>query len=257
MRKRAMWVVVVLLAIIGTLAIAKALAAEVNAGDQSLPCDKALMPPNGVHANLEVLVNGRPVWLIAHNGKDYLPVPKLGSEYEIRVTNRGHGRITAIVAVDGLSVITSEKVSDHQPGYVVEASDRLVVKGWRRDLDTVAAFTFEERERSYAFSLGHMEDLGTIKLIAIEEAKTTPLPVLNEILAVAKGTDAGVGDSGTGRCRDIDSSVIEVPFKRGAARQTITIYYDTPEALLRLGIPVEKLNPVPKVSGSPLITLDR
>jgi hypothetical protein len=260
MRKLSVSAVVVILTI--GLLFARALGAELKPGDPTRSADKyTVPPPDGMRVSLDVLVNGRPVPLISHDGKLYLPVPKIGSEYEIRVTNKGACRVTAIVAVDGLSVITSEEASELQPGYLVDPAGRLVIKGWRRDLETVSAFTFAEREKSYAFGLGHPENIGVIGLIAIEEEHTGPRPVMRETAAVAKGADVGVGNSGTGWGRDIDSAVVRVPFVRGNSKRTITIYYDTPEALRRLGVPVSSPYPDPFPAEPrmppPLITRDR
>jgi hypothetical protein len=49
----------------------------------------ALPPRDGMRVGFEVLVGGRPLATIAHAGKTYLPVPRLGVEYEIRVWNNG------------------------------------------------------------------------------------------------------------------------------------------------------------------------
>ena len=56
-------------------------------------------PSNGSEATLflcggrtlvgfEVLVDGRPLRTVCHRGKTYLPVPRLGVEYEIRINDQ-------------------------------------------------------------------------------------------------------------------------------------------------------------------------
>jgi hypothetical protein len=199
-----------------------------------------------MHVSLDVLVDGKPARVISYNGKLYLPVPRMGAEYEIRVNNNGSRRIAAIVSVDGLSVIKGEPASEKSPGYLVSSHDGILIKGWRRDTDRVAAFTFEERRNSYAYSRGYRDNIGVIGLIAVEEL--TPMPRTFEFYrekTAPRSPDAALGGTGTGWGRDIDSSVVTVPFVRSANKQTVTIYYDTEDALRRIGVPVDGRLPRP------------
>jgi hypothetical protein len=198
--------------------------------------------------SMDVLVRGRPLPVVPHEGRLYLPVPRLGDEYEIRVSNHGARRITAIVSVDGLSVINGQPATANHSGYLVAPGDHIVIKGWRRDLHTVAAFTFEERARSYASQVGHPENVGVIGLVAIEEQVWDPHPFLGERDPAApamKRSAAEVGGTGTGYGRDVDSRVTYGPFVRSANRKVLTYYYDTIEALRRSGVPVERPAPMP------------
>jgi hypothetical protein len=106
-----------------------------------------------------VLLDGVPLPTVRHEGNVYLPVPRMGAEYEIRVRNHGPRPIVAIVSVDGLSAIDGCRVA---PG------DSVVLRGWRRDDGCVAPFRFVPRD-SYAGRVGQPEDFGVIRLIAIEE----------------------------------------------------------------------------------------
>jgi hypothetical protein len=212
------------------------------------PLGEFVLPPRGVmRVSLDVLVDGSPVRLISHQGRLYLPVPRLGAEYEVRVNNHGPRRITAIVSVDGLSVINGRPASELHPGYVVDPYGHIVIKGWRRDSDTAAAFTFEERERSYAARMGHPENIGVIGLVAFEELSPWPRPFLErrDSDAAAKSARAEAGGTGTGWGRDIDSRVYKVPFVRSTNRRDVTIYYDTADALRRAGVPVDGREPRP------------
>jgi hypothetical protein len=193
---------------------------------------------------LEVLVDGRPVSTVSHHGRTYLPVPWIGAEYQIRVWNSGPRRVTALVSVDGLSVLSGRPASDTDPGYVVAAHDSVVIPGWRRDLDRVAAFQFVDRRHSYAARMGYPENIGMIGLLAIEEA--SPLrPLLEQPYGMPspKAAEARSGGVGSGYGRDLDSHAYRVSFVRGPNRRSQTIYYDTPEALRRIGVPVG--GPVP------------
>jgi hypothetical protein len=245
MRRRPVILLAVVLVLGGLFVTAAALGSELNANDPTPPAAKCYLPPQtGMHVGMDVLVNGRAVRLIAHEGCLYLPVSRMGSEYELRVTNHGVRRVTAIVSVDGLSVITSEPASDRQAGYLVDPYGNIVIKGWRRDSDTVAGFTFEERENNYAYRMGRRDNLGVIELVAFEEEDTSPRPVLrNETPVDARSVGIGIGGTGTGWGRDINSEVVRVPFVRSASKRTMAIYYDTPEALRRIGVPVDTSDP--------------
>ena len=213
----------------------------------TVPMEKYLRPPHDdMRVSLDVLIDGKPARVISHNGKLYLPAPRLGCEYQIRVDNRGSHRVAAIVSVDGLSVIKGDAASERSPGYLVDARGDLVIKGWQRDRDTVAAFTFEDRKSSYAYGRGYRDNIGVINLLAIEEQLYSPRleSDFHRVAPLSKLHDGSLGGTGTGWGRAIDSGVTYVPFVRGANRRTVTIYYDTADNLRRIGVPVD--GPYPK-----------
>jgi hypothetical protein len=215
--------------------------------DDLLPVRRDVM-----RVGLEVLVDGQPVRTLVYGGRTYLPVRRLGTEFEIRVWNEGPRRITAVVSVDGLSVIDSRPASETHPGYLVDPSGSVRIKGWRRDRDTVSAFRFVEREDSYATRLGYPENVGVIGLVAIEEYSRWPRPLIEKKIAGEPATrmPRTVGGIGTGSGRDLDSPVDYVPFVRGNNKRAITIYYDTVENLRRAGVPVDDGWPVPFPAGT-------
>ncbi len=203
---------------------------------------------DGMRVSLDILAEGRSLPTISWAGRTYLPVPCLGTEYAIRVSNHGPRRITAIVSVDGLSVINGHPASSSDPGYIVAPHSSIVIKGWRRNLETVAAFSFEERGKSYAALVGRPDNVGVIGLIAIEEQVERPrldLELRDSPFPSAKSAYAEVGSTGTGYGRDLDSHVYYVPFVRSNNRRSITIYYDTADALRKAGVPVDGIYPVP------------
>jgi hypothetical protein len=204
--------------------------------------------PGPMAVRLDVLVDGRPVPTVAYRGKTYLPVPSLGAEYAVRVTNDGPRRVVAVVSVDGLSVISGQPASEHQPGYVVSAGGAVTIKGWRRDLDRVAAFRFVDRADAYASRVGRPENVGVIGLVAIEEY-APPMPLARGMKesadAYARSPRSEVGSVGTEYGRDLDSWAYYVPFSRSANKRVLTIYYDTAEELRRIGVPVDWPTPRP------------
>lgn len=217
---------------------------------QPLPERPLFIPPrwDGMRVGLEVLVDGQPLRTIEYAEKTYLPVPRLGTEYAVQVWNHGPRRVAAILSVDGLSVITGRPASEADPGYIVDPGRGVVIRGWRRDLDTVAAFSFEKRQDSYAARRGWPENVGVIGLVAVEEMRSSPRPLLEErpfAVPLAKGATGEVSGTGTGYGRDIDSHVYYVPFARSDNRRTVTLYYDTVAALQEAGVPVDESLPIP------------
>jgi len=193
--------------------------------------------PGEMQVSLDIVVAGRTLSTIQYAGRTYLPVPEVGAEYQIRVWNHGSRRITAIVSVDGLSVITGKPASEAGPGYIVAPHSHVLLEGWRRDLDRVAAFRFVARDRSYAALMGRPENVGVLGLVACEELVRTPRSLLEGKDAAPERAASRAGSIGTEYGRTVDSQVYEVPFLRSANRQTVILYYDTVEALRQLGVP--------------------
>lgn len=234
------------------LALGMLVAATTRADDKkphTLPAE--IMPPrwDGMRVSLEILIDGKPLRTVQHQGKTYLPVPRLGTEYHIRVVNHGPYRVVAIVSVDGLSVLNGQTASEDHPGYIVAPRSDIVIKGWRRNMDSVSAFSFEERDKSYASRVGKPENIGVLGLIAIEELVARPRIYSMEKRAAgpqaAVKEQGTVGGTGTGYGREIDSRIYYVDFVRSANKRTITMYYDTVENLRKAGVPVDRPMPVP------------
>jgi len=218
------------------------------AADNPSARDYRPLPMPAMRVSLDILVDGQPVPTINYAGKTYLPVRRMGTEYEIRVNNHGPRRIAAIISVDGLSVLNVQPASEDHAGYIVGPYGNVVIKGWRRNMDTVAAFSFQERDKTYARLVGHPENLGVIGLVAIEELTLRPRPLMERRDSAgysAQRANGHVGSTGTGYGRDLDSSIYYVPFVRSGNKRTITMYYDTIEALRRAGVPVGPVLPVP------------
>jgi hypothetical protein len=240
--------VVIAFVVTALLMTSAALAAELKY--RPVPPDVYVVPPDRMNVTMDVLIDGTPARTVEHEGRLYLPVPRMGEEYEIRVSNHGPRRIAAIVSVDGLSVIDGRRATEASPGYLVGSHRSVVIKGWRRNRDTVAAFTFEDRFNSYAYRRGHRDDIGVIRLVAIEEMphRTYPLAEFKGRPAEAKGGRAAVGGTGTGWGRDIGSSSVRVPFVRGWYSRSITIHYDTEDALRRAGVPLDMVYAISRTS---------
>lgn len=215
------------------------------------PLDFVRPPPPRMNVRVEVVVHGRVLPTVSYRGRTYLPVPRLGEEYVLRVWNHGPRRISANLSVDGLSVINGRPQSDANPGYIVAPYTHVDIPGWRRDLEMVAAFRFVDRSESYAARMGRYENVGTIHVTAYEEqTPVRPWPPLDRsVRAPQRGESirayGEVGSIGTEYGRDVHAPTWYVPFVRSANRREITIHYDTVEALRAQGIPVDRPYPLP------------
>jgi len=202
-----------------------------------LPLPESLTPPRqGMNVEMEVLVNGRALTTRYHEGRTYLLVPRLGTEFEVVIRNHGANRIKALLTIDGLSAITALPATELDAGYVVDPFSTLRLNGWRRNLGTVSAFRFEEREYTVAYAIGRPEDIGVIRLLAIEELWGHTEPMVEPKDQVLSDPPR---PAGTAYGRDVDSFGYWVPFLRSTERQIITLHYNSVDELRRGGVPVE------------------
>jgi hypothetical protein len=102
------------------------------------------------YPNVDILVNGnQPIKQYAHKGKVFIE-SRDGIEYSIRIRNDGHARILAVVSVDGINVIDGELASPDGAGYIIAGYSSYTIKGFRTSNDSVNAFKFSRKDKSYA-----------------------------------------------------------------------------------------------------------
>lgn len=92
-----------------------------------------------------------------------------GAKYSIDIWNRTGQRVLAVTSVDGLNVLTGTTASPQQTGYVIDASDRYGITGWRKSDSSVAAFQFTASPNSYAERTGRPRDVGVIGVALFRE----------------------------------------------------------------------------------------
>jgi hypothetical protein len=170
-----------------------------------------------------------------------------GHEYEIRLHNRGGGRLLAVTSVDGVNVITGKTASPTQSGYVLDPWGGVDIDGWRKSLDEVAAFYFTALPDSYAARTGRPDNVGVIGVALFRERD--PAPVLREerarldAPASAPAAEAAAGAKsterlGTGHGRGLDSGAAYTSFERTSETpdEIIRIFYDSRRNLVARGI---------------------
>jgi hypothetical protein len=110
----------------------------------------------------------------------------LSERYNLRVRNHTGTRVEAVITVDGRDVI-SGAVGDFtgERGYLIDAYGEVVVEGFRRNFNEVAAFRFSSPSNSYSARMGTPENVGVIGVAVFPErprqrpqpiARNTPAP---------------------------------------------------------------------------------
>jgi hypothetical protein len=117
-------------------------------------------------------VENRTLPVYRHEGRHFV-VGTPGNEYQIRVRNRTGGDILSVVSVDGVNAVSGETASWNQTGYVLGPYHGFDIKGWRKNLERVAAFFFTEHQNSYAARTGRPDNVGVIG-VAVFRRKAEP-----------------------------------------------------------------------------------
>jgi hypothetical protein len=137
--------------------------------------------------DFNILVNGSRCKQYHHNGKIYIEA-KHGTEYELEIKNNTWNRILVIGSVDGLSVLSGETASDRDTGYVIGARSSYKIKGFRYSNDSVGAFRFNYKDRSYAKSKGDGSEIncGIISIKAFAELVKAPTYINYPVYPILK-----------------------------------------------------------------------
>ena len=120
------------------------------------------------NVDVSVRVNGRPVREHLFQGKFFLEARE-GTEYSVRIQNNNWHRVMVVCAVDGLNVLNGKPASSKDAGYVVPAYGAYEIKGYRNSSDTVGAFKFVARKKSYAQQKGMGGNVGIIAVAVYRE----------------------------------------------------------------------------------------
>jgi hypothetical protein len=200
-----------------------------------------------------------------------------GARYEIRLRNPSGEAVLAVTSVDGVNVVTGETASPAQSGYVLAPGSTAPIRGWRKDLSRVAAFTFTSLDNAYATRTGRPDNVGVIG-VAVFRRKPEPPPIAEEMrqaplagrheaersrLAESAASAGAAQDRaaaapapvqkslGTGHGRIETSTVRYTNFERASDTpdEIIAIRYDSHANLVALGViprpPVPMRDPQP------------
>jgi len=203
---------------------------------------------------------GRVLPIYWHAGERYV-AGEPGSEYEVRIRNRGPGRILAVTSVDGVNVINGRTAAPGQGGYVLDAYGSVEIDGWRKSMNEVAAFYFTSLPDSYAARTGRPDNVGVIGVAIFRERAPEPVMQQQDSVAAAEAEplrrqpqpDAPpaaksrrdsaesaslMGRLGTGHGERRDSAAIYTNFERASSEPetVIRIFYDSRRNLLAQGV---------------------
>jgi hypothetical protein len=198
-----------------------------------------------------------------------------GERYNVRVSNPTSERVEAVISVDGRDAISGQ-VGDFvsQRGYLVPAFGTVLVEGFRRSMDDVAAFRFTDPENSFSARRGTPQNVGVIGVAFFKERErkrdvivTPPRPHHRKSAEAADGEAPSAsapakGKRGAGRAEASEprssaennlgtefgerrhSAVVEVPFERmnpARPNQISNVRYDDVRGLEARGIDLSSL----------------
>jgi len=160
--------------------------------------------------------DGRPLHVWRDHGRPVV-AGRPGARYSVRLVNTTGARVLAVVAIDGVNVVSGETASTSQRGYVLEPWQRTEITGWRKSDSEVAAFEFTALSDSYAARTGRPQDVGVIGVAVFREApqlevselrpvpppmRPLPSPRLEGMAKSATGAPAAAAAAEPGGARD-------------------------------------------------------
>ncbi len=223
---------------------------------------------------LEIIVNGRPLPTIQHQGKTYVAAP-WDKDFQLRFhVPFGGGRYLAVTSVDGLDIMTGKTASQSAGGYVLTPALSVTendIPGFRLNNSEVAAFHFGDRRDSYAAQLDKPANVGVIAVVFYEERPRFRRNMLSMSTrggclggglegntrgggSYGPATKGGVGhDMGTEFGRRTEHRVNTTEFDRGREVARFVIEYASRENLIKAGVintaPLGEVDPFPGDSG--------
>lgn len=204
---------------------------------------------------------------VLHRGTTFVAGAQ-GERYAIRIDNDSAERVEVVVSVDGRDVLTGKRGDFvRQRGYVVEPFGSVVVDGFRRSTEHVAAFRFSDVADSFTGRMGTPQLAGVIGVAVFRErapvhtawkAKPSSRAAHEDSAPKAPSADAAARSSrwrgegeeklGTEFGEDRLSRVIEVPFVRRSHNrpdQRVTMRYDSAQRLADRGVPIDTVIATP------------
>lgn len=225
---------------------------------------------------VEMIIDGQPVQKIRDAGKTYLPIVK-GVNFGIKITNQTHKRVTAVISVDGLSVMNGKNASHNDQGYVLGPYESTTIDGWRRGSNEIAMFEISDKEDSYASKTDRPANVGVIgvvfypeKIKVVKKKMAYKIPEqpwvkdnvyrggsneqpifsclaepTSKSIMCSNGPSGPCGQSirsaGTSYGQTKEDHVTSVSFERDDRyKKFVVLYYDTVEALRAKGVPVDQ-----------------
>lgn len=204
--------------------------------------------PELVEMRLRDLDTGRELPVYWHEGRAHVP-GRPGNRYAVVLENRSAERVLAVLSVDGVNAVTGQTADPAQSGYVLGPYQRTEIRGWRKDLSSIAEFVFTDLGDSYAARTGRPDNVGVIGIAVFREKRLPPPVAIAKEAAPASRSaqDAEAGSKSLGRARQELGTghgqrrydpVARTEFVRAGRRpdQVTSLFYDDERALVDRGI---------------------
>jgi hypothetical protein len=130
--------------------------------------DGSMRVANGALSVRLLDASGRPLEGFSAGSSTYV-VGEHGQRYSIQIQNHTGNRLEAVATVDGLDVINGQSGSFSNRGYIVSPFSTVEIDGFRRSLDSVAAFRFGTVKSSYAARKGEDRNVGVVGVAFFHE----------------------------------------------------------------------------------------
>ena len=202
-----------------------------------------------------------------HKGQTWIE-GRYNSDYVIEVTNHSWQRMCVILSVDGLCVCDGKPASFDSDGFVVDPGSTVTVPGWLVNTQQAAKFVFGSKNSSYASEMAQNTDnVGVIGAAWFDEevkysaqpfvgtaplfggSSTTVGALSNGIVgqSLASNSIAASGSMGTGFGDSTNFNTTQVSFKKRSKQPVLvqSIFYDSADALQRMGIRLRDRQPSP------------
>ena len=127
------------------------------------------MIANG-RVGVSILNDANGKWPLTQNGSHISLKGKKGARYQLHYRNYSGKTYEIVATVDGLDVINGSAGSLSNSGYVLKPNGTLVIEGFRKNNDEVAAFRFSAIDDAYAAntSAGSVKNTGVIGTAVFE-----------------------------------------------------------------------------------------
>src|SRR4029079_13943053 len=112
--------------------------------------------------------SGRPFPALNQGGR-VVSMGEPGERYSLAIENRTGRRAEVVASVDGLDVLDGQDASPDKRGYLISGYSSVVIDGFRRGEEEVAAFRLGDVGHSYAASQGNARNVGVIGFAAFAE----------------------------------------------------------------------------------------
>jgi hypothetical protein len=205
-----------------------------------------------VDLSLRDLDTGQVLPVYWNSGNAHVPGTP-GHRYAVVLENRSPDRVLAVLSVDGVNAVTGQTANPAQSGYVLGPWQRTEVRGWRKDLSSVAEFVFTDLGDSYAARTRRPDHVGVIGIAVFRErqyARPTAPPayggeserrsrsLADQAGASSKSAPQAAQELGTGHGERRYDPISRTAFVRASTRpeQVTSLYYDDTRTLIARGI---------------------